>query len=226
MVATGLFPEIGVLKIKMTDNNPPKDRSISNETLPEDRQELIKLANSVDQSIEVKENTAAWVIITSIASAITIALAIFIFMDSNFAILLKAFIIAVALFWLYLLFNIIKSRQTPLLVIKPEGLETSVFKTPVPWDAILDFNDKASFIHKDLNMGAALIFHLDENYIPEINPKPRFQSTYYKKNQMYGDNVLVINGCGILNSDATIVLGQVADYRKAALARKKLQRME
>ena len=75
-------------------------------------------------------------------------------------------------------------------------------------------------------MGAALIFHLDENYIPEINPKPRFQSTYYKKNQMYGDNVLVINGCGILNSDATIVLGQVADYRKAALARKKLQRME
>ena len=101
MVATGLFPEIGVLKIKMTDNNPPKDRSISNETLPEDRQELIKLANSVDQSIEVRENTAAWVIITSIASAITIALAIFIFMDSNFAILLKAFIIAVALFWLY-----------------------------------------------------------------------------------------------------------------------------
>lgn len=210
----------------MTEIVPQKKHPISDVQLPEDRQKLLELANSTNQNIVVRERTISWVIVTGILSSVSILLDIFVFKDPDSSIFLKVFVSFMVLIFVYLLFNIIKSRKVPLLTIKPEGLDTSVFTTPVPWDAILDFSDRASFIHKGLNMGAALIFNLDENRIPEKNKKPRFQSVYYKKNQMYGDNVLVINGCGILNSNCDIVLAQIAAYRMAALARKKLQEMQ
>lgn len=211
----------------MADNNAQKNHSISNIKLPEDRQKLLQLANSVNQDIVVRDRTTFIIIILIFSFLIFVLfnLALYFNPQPNTSFLAKIIVACIPVLILYLIFRNFSARRIPLFTLKPEGLETSVFKTTIPWEGILDFKERASSFHQSLNIGTAITFNIDTDYLPEKTGKPRFRSSFVRLSKSLGDNALTISGCGVRSTTSDVVLAQIQTYRTAALARKKLQDM-
>lgn len=212
----------------MADNNAQKNHPISNVKLPEDRQKLLQLANTVNQDIVVRDRTTFIIIVLifSFLMFVIFNIALYFDPDPNTAFLVKIIVACVPVVILYLIFRNFLARRIPLFTLKPEGLETSVFKTPIPWEGILVFKERASILHQSLNIGTAITFNIDPDYMPEKTGKPRFHSSFVKLSKSLGNNALTILGYGVRNTTSDVVLAQIQTYRTAALARKKLQEMQ
>lgn len=125
---------------------------------------------------------------------------------------------ALALLLFFILFRTMIRRRIPFMVLTPEGLETTVFKTPVPWRAIKDFQINSSKSNS-MNIAVGMEFVIDDKFLPEENQKSRGGS-YYDKDK----KKLMISGFNFrLDTNRDSLIHELDTYRNAALARHKLE---
>lgn len=125
---------------------------------------------------------------------------------------------ALALLLLFILVRTMLRRRIPFMVLTPEGLETTVFKTPVPWRGIKDFQINSSKSNS-MNIAVGMEFVIDDKFLPEENQKCRGGS-YYDKDK----KKLMISGFNFrLDTNRDSLINEINTYRNAALARHKLE---
>lgn len=129
-----------------------------------------------------------------------------------------AILIALALLLFFILLRTMLRRHLPYMTLTPEGLETSVFKTPVPWRGIEDFQINSSKSNS-MNVAVGMEFVIADKFLPEENKTCRGGSYYDKKTKK-----LMISGFNFrLDTNRDKLIGQINAYRNAALARHKLE---
>ena len=129
--------------------------------------------------------------------------------------------IIAALLSLLFALRIYTTLHIPLFTIRPEGLETSVFKTPIPWTAIENFDGSTATCKGIITVAEAFSFVLNEKYLPEQNAKSRFRSGYMKKTKTLGISCVTLR-----RTNCNTVLEQLELYQSAAYARQMLQAIE
>lgn len=208
----------------MTNNSARRNHSIS---LPEDQQKLLELANSVNQDIDVMEKSTLVIVALSFSAIIfcLVNIAQYFSPEPDIPFLVRVIVACMPVIILYIIYRNFSSRRIPLFTLKPEGLQTSFFKTPVPWEGILDFKERASVLHQAFNIGTVITFNINPDYMPEKSGKPRYRSSFVRLSKSLGNNALTIAGSGFRNTTHDTVLAQIEAYWTAALARKKLQDM-
>lgn len=129
-----------------------------------------------------------------------------------------AILTALALLLFIILFRTMLRRRIPFMVLTPEGLETTVFKTPVPWRGISDFQINSSKSNS-MNIAVGMEFVIDDKFLPEENQKCRGGSYYDKEKKK-----LMISGFNFrLDTNRDSLINELDTYRNAALARHKLE---
>ncbi|MHC5306299.1 hypothetical protein [Bartonella sp. LJL80] len=129
-----------------------------------------------------------------------------------------AILCALALLLFFILFRTLIRRRVPFMTLTPEGLETTVFKTPVPWRGIEDFQINSSKSNS-MNIAVGMEFVIADRYLPEENEKCRGGSYYDKQKKK-----LMISGFNFrLDTNRDSLIRQINAYRNAALARHRLE---
>lgn len=127
------------------------------------------------------------------------------------------FLIAFSIVLFTLFIRAILRRRTPFFILTPQGLETSVFQTPLPWRAIKDFQINATKSNA-YNITVVMEFELDDKFLPALNEKCRPSSYYDEKRKM-----LKVSGLNFrLDMGRDKLNDLINDYRLAALAEQKL----
>lgn len=183
--------------------------------LPQSKEALEAIVRSASQTISVPEG--GFVIPAAFG---ILALALFASAVQDFLIgkVVSAVIfIILAACLAFLLIKTILRRKIPFMIIRPEGLETTVFKTYVPWQGITDFQINSAKSNA-MNVAVGMEFVIDEKFLPQRNEKSRGGSYYDNKTKK-----LMISGYNFkldLNRDK--ITHYIETYRTAALARLKL----
>lgn len=126
--------------------------------------------------------------------------------------------IIAALLSLLFALRIYSALHIPLFTLRPEGLETSVFKTPIPWIGIENFDGNTVTCKGLITVAEAFSFVLDEKYVPEQNAKSRFRCAYIKKTK-----TLAISCVTLRWTNTEKVLNKLELYHYAAFAREILK---
>ncbi|WP_295895304.1 hypothetical protein [uncultured Bartonella sp.] len=200
----------------MADSKLEETHLISDVKLPNDEKSLKAIID------EVKGNITVWeggVFIPLAFLVLGIALIGTAYQNFQVGKMMSMVILgALALLLLFILIRTMVRRRIPYMVLTPEGLETTVFKTPVPWRGIEDYQINSSKSNS-MNIAVGMEFLIDEKLLPEENKTCRGGSYYDNKTKK-----LMISGFNFrLDTNRDKLIGQINAYRNAALARHKLE---
>lgn len=190
--------------------------AITSVRLPNDRKTLETIASGTQDNITIWEG-GIWIPLLIIFLAVGILGEAY----SSFHVgrVMTAFILLlISCGLIYLSFRIVTRRKIPFFTLTPEGLETSVFVTAVPWRAITDFQINAAKTNV-YNIAVGMEFTIDDHFLPQQNAKSRSGSYYDEKTKK-----LMISGFNFrLDTNRDKLIEEISTYRKAAMARHKLQ---
>lgn len=184
--------------------------------LPNDRKKLEAIAEAGKGEVTVKEGG----FIIPLAY-VFFAVGIFILAGREFMVgraMTGGIMTLLALFLVFLVFRWVLRRQTPFFTLTPEGLVCSVFKTPVPWRGIEDFQINSSKSNS-MNLAVGMEFLIIDRFLPELADDPRTGSYYDEEKKC-----LMIAGTNFrLDMNRDQLIADINRYRNAALAQHKLQ---
>ena len=200
----------------MADNKLEETHFIGDVKVPNDRRKLEKMVKEVNGNIVVQEGG-----VFIPAAFLILGIALLGTAYQNFQIgkmMTMAILTALAILLLFILLRIMLRRKTPMMVLTPEGLQTTVFKTVVPWRGIEDFLINSSKSNS-MNIAIGMEFVIADRFLPEENEKCRPGSYYDKQKKK-----LMISGVNFrLDTNRDTIIQEINTYRNAALARHKLE---
>ncbi|WP_297322114.1 hypothetical protein [uncultured Bartonella sp.] len=200
----------------MVDNKLEETHLISDVKLPNNEKSLKAIAGEATGNIVVWEGGVFIPL-----AFLVLGLALIGTAYQNFEVgkmMSMAILGALALLLLFILVRTMLRRRIPFMVLTPEGLETTVFKTPVAWRGIKDFQINSSKSNS-MNIAVGMEFVIDDKFLPEENQKCRGGS-YYDKDK----KKLMISGFNFrLDTNRDSLINEINTYRNAALARHKLE---
>lgn len=200
----------------MADKKLEETHLIRDVKLPNDLKKLQAIANEVNGDIVIWEGG-----FFIPAAFFVLGVALLGTAYQNFQIgkmMSMTILCALAFLLFFILLRTMLRRRTPFMVLTPEGLDTSVFKTVVPWRGIEDFQINSSKSNS-MNIAVGMEFVISDKFLPEENIKSRGGSYYDKEKKK-----LLISGFNFrLNTNRDTIIHQINTYRNAALARHKLE---
>ncbi|EJF91142.1 hypothetical protein [Bartonella tamiae] len=200
----------------MPNNKRNFSHQLSDVKLPHDKKKLKDLAKKTKQDVPVWEGGF---FIPMAFLILSLALFSTAYPYSVNGIFLTSMILYIfAAFLLFIFCRTILRRRTPYFILTPYGLVTSVFKTPINWNGIQDFQINSSKTNA-MNIAVGMEFLIDPKFLPEQNIKRRWGSYYDTRTEK-----LYISGFNFhhdMNRDKLIEM--ILLYRNAALARQKLE---
>ena len=201
---------------KLADKKLEETHLISDVKLPNDEKSLKSIINKANSRITVWEGG---VFIPLAFLVLGIALTGTAYQNFQIGKMMTMVILgALALLLFVILIRTMIRRRIPYMVLAPEGLETTVFKTPVPWRGITDFQINSSKSNS-MNIAVGMEFVIDDKFLPEENTKCRGGSYYDKAKKK-----LMISGFNFrLETNRDKLINELDTYRNAALARHKLE---
>lgn len=198
----------------MSDKFIPSNK-LSDLKVPNDKRKLQDIVKKANQTVTVNEGGFMIPAAFLMFGIAILSLALQEFYSGK--ILSVMFLVGFSIVLLTLFTRALLRRRTPFFILTPQGLETSVFQTPLPWRGIKDFQINATKSNA-YNITVVMEFEIDEKYLPALNPKCRPASYYDEKRK-----TLKVSGLNFrLDMGRDKLNDLINDYRLAALAEQKL----